>query len=308
MLLRPTFCLNSWWVPLHSLLTLLSCPQVILAFIDNWQVSLAIGLFQQAPDAAAVLKLPPSRQWASLTWTPLPCFFLMQCVVQATRSLCSAACYGCHGVFEGCPAVATVSQSVGRAVLQYNNGLQQYAQWAVGPTAQSQDFYDNPTAQTYYRNHVKTVLNRVNTINGRTCGYLAGLPAWHALATIMTCPPVVRLSERQPLAVRDQLRATGCSIPPAHAAVVWHSGHMADERICLIQALLKPSAACRSGRPNHLCLGSDQRAPLHRLPPGDRRGEQTHLLHSCISWVVVACGGPQVPLVQQSTRALVAFG
>eukprot|EP00891_Asterochloris_glomerata_P005372 jgi/Astpho2/5372/fgenesh1_pg.00075_%23_44_t len=50
---------------------------------------------------------------------------------------------------------------------QYNNGLQQYANWAVGPAATPLDFYTNPTAQGYYRDHVKTVINRVNTINGR---------------------------------------------------------------------------------------------------------------------------------------------
>ena len=53
--------------------------------------------------------------------------------------------------------------------LQYNNGLQEYANWAVGPTAAPLDFYTNPTAQGYYRDHVKTVINRVNTINGRPC-------------------------------------------------------------------------------------------------------------------------------------------
>ena len=56
-----------------------------------------------------------------------------------------------------------------RPGLQYNNGLQQYANWAVGPAATPLDFYTNPTAQGFYRDHVKTVINRVNTINGRPC-------------------------------------------------------------------------------------------------------------------------------------------
>ena len=66
--------------------------------------------------------------------------------------------------------------------LQYNNGLQEYADWAVGPTATPLDFYTNPTAQGYYRDHVKTVINRVNTINGRPCE----VACWFALEMYTT--------------------------------------------------------------------------------------------------------------------------
>lgn len=59
----------------------------------------------------------------------------------------------------------------------------------MGPAATPLDFYTNPTAQGYYRDHVKTVINRVNTINGRPCE----APCWpalgmHTTAKLWHCP------------------------------------------------------------------------------------------------------------------------
>lgn len=48
------------------------------------------------------------------------------------------------------------------------NGVDKFVNWALGPTGQHADFFTNPAVIQLYNNHVKTVLSRVNTINGRT--------------------------------------------------------------------------------------------------------------------------------------------
>jgi len=79
-------------------------------------------------------------------------------------------------VFKGLDFVVFHAKSYGiRLILSFVNnfkdfgGRAQYVQWGrnAGLNIKSDDdFYTNPTVKGYYKNHVKTVMTRVNSIGG----------------------------------------------------------------------------------------------------------------------------------------------
>lgn len=79
-------------------------------------------------------------------------------------------------VFKGLDFVVAHAKNYGiRLILSFVNnykdygGRAQYVQWGrnAGQKVNSDDdFYTNPTVKGYYKNHVKTVITRVNSING----------------------------------------------------------------------------------------------------------------------------------------------
>lgn len=79
-------------------------------------------------------------------------------------------------VFKGLDFVVSHAKSYGiRLILSFVNnfkdfgGRAQYVQWGrnAGLNIKSDDdFYTNPTVKGYYKNHVKTVMTRVNSISG----------------------------------------------------------------------------------------------------------------------------------------------
>lgn len=79
-------------------------------------------------------------------------------------------------VFKGLDFIVSHAKSYGiRLILSFVNnfkdfgGRAQYVQWGrnAGLNIKSDDdFYTNPTVKGYYKNHVKTVMTRVNSISG----------------------------------------------------------------------------------------------------------------------------------------------
>ncbi|GLJ32747.1 hypothetical protein SUGI_0659310 [Cryptomeria japonica] len=76
-------------------------------------------------------------------------------------------------VFKALDFVVNEAKSYGiRLVLSLVNnykdfgGKAQYVEWANKSAGQEDDFFTNPTVKEYYRNHIKTVLTRVNSITG----------------------------------------------------------------------------------------------------------------------------------------------
>jgi len=87
-------------------------------------------------------------------------------------------------VFQGLDYVLDKANQVGlRVILPFVNnwddygGMNQYVAWS--PTANSHDdFYTDDSCRAWYRNHIATVLNRVNTFNGRLYKEDATVFAW----------------------------------------------------------------------------------------------------------------------------------
>jgi len=76
-------------------------------------------------------------------------------------------------VFQGLDYVLYRADQLGLRVLLalVNNwddygGMNQYVAWAAAGS--HDDFYTNSNCKSWYKNHISTVLNRVNTFNGRT--------------------------------------------------------------------------------------------------------------------------------------------
>ena len=47
------------------------------------------------------------------------------------------------------------------------NGIDEYVTWALGPDGTHQDFYTSPAVAQVFQAHIRAVLERVNTVNGR---------------------------------------------------------------------------------------------------------------------------------------------
>ena len=77
-------------------------------------------------------------------------------------------------VFKGLDYVLAKADDLGiRLILPFVNnwddygGMNQYVEWDASATSHD-DFYTDSDIKGWYKNHISTVLNRVNTINGRT--------------------------------------------------------------------------------------------------------------------------------------------
>ncbi|CAL8463534.1 g3068 [Coccomyxa elongata] len=64
---------------------------------------------------------------------------------------------------------------------QQTGGVDQYVAWTGDPTKTHKDFYTDPTIMGWYKDYVKTIITRVNTINGRTYGSDPTIFAWDLL-------------------------------------------------------------------------------------------------------------------------------
>ncbi|KAK9917687.1 hypothetical protein WJX75_007185 [Coccomyxa subellipsoidea] len=73
---------------------------------------------------------------------------------------------------------------------QQTGGVDEYVKWTGDPTKTHKDFYTDPVIMGWYKDYVKTVINRVNTINGRTYGNDPTIFAWDLLneARCQKCP------------------------------------------------------------------------------------------------------------------------
>ena len=79
-------------------------------------------------------------------------------------------------MLQGLDFVVSHAKSYGiKLILSFVNnykdygGRAQYVQWGRGAgqnIMSDDDFYTNPTVKGYYKNHVKTVMTRVNSISG----------------------------------------------------------------------------------------------------------------------------------------------
>eukprot|EP00884_Botryococcus_braunii_P015420 jgi/Botrbrau1/2561/Bobra.0079s0047.1 len=74
---------------------------------------------------------------------------------------------------------------------QQTGGIADYIKWAKDPTLTHDDFYTNPQIQQWYKNYVRTLVNRVNTINGITYKDDPTIFSWELLNELRCtkCPP-----------------------------------------------------------------------------------------------------------------------
>jgi mannan endo-1,4-beta-mannosidase len=98
-----------------------------------------------------------------------------------------------ESVFQGLDYVLHLADQNGlRLILPFVNnwddygGMNQYVAWS-GTASAHDDFYTDANCRTWYKNHVSTVLNRVNTFNGRIYREDPTIFAWE-LANEPECP------------------------------------------------------------------------------------------------------------------------
>lgn len=143
-------------------------PVYVNGFNSYWLMSLATDITNRQKVASAFQQAATHGLTVARTWA-----FNDGNTYKALQT--SPGVYD-EQVFRGLDFVVSHAKSYGiKLILSFVNnykdygGRAQYVQWGRGAgqnIMSDDDFYTNPTVKGYYKNHVKTVMTRVNSISG----------------------------------------------------------------------------------------------------------------------------------------------